>query len=143
MRSLDFPFEIILPSVLWHLGRLNFKVKLIQGIHLRVKGGRLVCKADVTDVCENCLENAGASMFHSPMGLHGLLQRQLYLFFHFWQTLLPHTSLTQKKIYIYIHISVHFSITRFCRTGRWTAQTWQITAVEAEAMRMLSGARLV
>jgi hypothetical protein len=42
MRSLHFSFEIILPSALWHLGRLNFKEKLVPGIYLRIKGGRPV-----------------------------------------------------------------------------------------------------
>jgi hypothetical protein len=28
----------------------------------------------------NCLQNAGASTSHNPMGLHGLLQGHLYIF---------------------------------------------------------------
>jgi hypothetical protein len=30
----------------------------------------------------DCLENVGASTPHNPVGLHGLLQEQLYLFIH-------------------------------------------------------------
>jgi hypothetical protein len=38
--------------------------------------GRPARKADnLTAICELiCLENVGASTFHNPMGLHGLLQ---------------------------------------------------------------------
>jgi hypothetical protein len=43
--------------------------------------GRPGREADnLTAVCEPILENVGASTFHYIMGLHGLLQGQLYLF---------------------------------------------------------------
>jgi hypothetical protein len=29
-------------------------------------------------VTADCVENVGASTYHNPMGLHGLLQRQFY-----------------------------------------------------------------
>jgi hypothetical protein len=45
--------------------------------------GRPARKADnLTAICGPiCLENVGASASHNPMGLYGLLQGQLYLFF--------------------------------------------------------------
>jgi hypothetical protein len=44
--------------------------------------GQLACKADsFTAICEPTLQNVGASISHNPVGLHGLLQGQLYLFF--------------------------------------------------------------
>jgi hypothetical protein len=44
--------------------------------------GRPAREADnlLRDLCADCLENVGASTSHNPMGLHGLLQGQLYLF---------------------------------------------------------------
>jgi hypothetical protein len=36
-----------------------------------------------TDLWADCLESVGASTSHNPMGLHGLLQGQLYFFFFF------------------------------------------------------------
>jgi hypothetical protein len=41
--------------------------------------GRLTREAD--NLTTKCLENVGASMSHNSMGLHGLLQVQLYLYF--------------------------------------------------------------
>jgi hypothetical protein len=45
--------------------------------------GRPACMADnLTALCEPIfLENVGTSTSHNPMGLHGLLQGQLYLFY--------------------------------------------------------------
>jgi hypothetical protein len=37
--------------------------------------------ADLTAISADCLENVGTSTSHNPMGLHGLLQGQLYLFY--------------------------------------------------------------
>jgi hypothetical protein len=44
--------------------------------------GRPARKADnLIAICErDCLENVRASTSHTPMGLHGMLQGQLYLF---------------------------------------------------------------
>jgi hypothetical protein len=48
-----------------------------------VEGGRPARKADnLTASCEPTIENVGASIFHNPMGLHGLLQGQLCLIFY-------------------------------------------------------------
>jgi hypothetical protein len=47
-------------------------------------GVRPARKADnLTTICELIGENMGASTSHNPMGLHGLLQRELYLFYRF------------------------------------------------------------
>jgi hypothetical protein len=47
-----------------------------------VKDDRSARKADLTAICEPIfLENVGTSTSHNPMGLHGLLQGYLYLFF--------------------------------------------------------------
>jgi hypothetical protein len=35
------------------------------------------------DLGAECLENVGASTSHNPMGLHSLLQGELYLFYFF------------------------------------------------------------
>jgi hypothetical protein len=41
-----------------------------------------VRKADnLTAICD-CLDNVGPSTFHNPVGLHGLLQGELYLTLH-------------------------------------------------------------
>jgi hypothetical protein len=38
---------------------------------------------DLTAICEaDCLDNVGASTSHNPMGLHCLLQEQLYLYLY-------------------------------------------------------------
>jgi hypothetical protein len=48
-----------------------------------VKGGRLVrLTALLPSVSQLSRENMGASMSHSPMGLHSLLQGYLYFFFY-------------------------------------------------------------
>jgi hypothetical protein len=46
------------------------------------------CKADnLTTICEpTVLESVEASTSHNPMGLHGLLQRQLYLYIYIFAT---------------------------------------------------------
>jgi hypothetical protein len=46
--------------------------------------GRPVCKTITLSpsVSQLSTENVGASTSHNPMGLHGLLQGQLYLFVH-------------------------------------------------------------
>jgi hypothetical protein len=46
-----------------------------------VKGGRFISLTLPPSVRELSRENEGASTSHNPMGLHGLLQRWLYLFF--------------------------------------------------------------
>jgi hypothetical protein len=61
----------------------------ITGIFLGVKGGLPACRADyLTAICEDyCLENVVALTSHNRMGLHGLLQGELYLFFIFYKSL--------------------------------------------------------
>jgi hypothetical protein len=46
----------------------------------QVKDGRGVNLTSPPSVSRLCRENVGASMSHNPMGLHGLLKGQLYLF---------------------------------------------------------------
>jgi hypothetical protein len=44
--------------------------------------GRTARKADNGHLWAEYQENDGASTLHNPMGLHGLLQRQLYLYLY-------------------------------------------------------------
>jgi hypothetical protein len=55
-----------------------------------------------TAICEptDCLENAGASTSHNPMGLHGLLQGQLYVYFYRFLSMCVITMSSEALTYI-------------------------------------------
>jgi hypothetical protein len=52
------------------------------GIFLGIKGGRRVGLTTHRYLYVDCLETVGASTSHNPMGLHGLLQGELYLYLY-------------------------------------------------------------
>jgi hypothetical protein len=82
------------------------------------ENGWPVRRADnLTAICEpTVLENVGASTSHNPMGLHGLLQGQLYLLYYRYSRILnPLTQLqfqwnTKSLKYPFVLTSFLFSI---------------------------------
>jgi hypothetical protein len=77
------------------------------------------------DLWADCLENVGASTSQTPMGLHGLLQWQLYLFFNndLFKRLKPaHKS---AKASLREMVVIDF-ISSFVYALNWTAR-WPIT----------------
>jgi hypothetical protein len=80
MWSLDVSIVLILLAALWSWSRLSLQQKWVSRIFLGVKGGRRVkLTPSPRHLWDDCLENVGASTSHNSMGLHGLLQGQLYL----------------------------------------------------------------
>jgi hypothetical protein len=73
MRSLDFSIDK--PSSRTVALGSTQSVTEISTKNLPGSKGRSARKADkFTAMCEQCLENVGASTSHNPMGLNGLLQ---------------------------------------------------------------------
>jgi hypothetical protein len=75
MMSLHFSIDLILPTALW---------PLIEMSTMNIPTGK--GKAGVwgwqphRHLWADCLENVWVSTSHNPMGLHGLLQGQLYFY---------------------------------------------------------------
>jgi hypothetical protein len=77
MRSLESSIDLFLPARLWPSSSPSLWIEMSTR-NLPGGKGHLVHKADnLTTTCELTIENVGT--FHNPMGLHGLLQGQLYL----------------------------------------------------------------
>jgi hypothetical protein len=84
MRSLHFSVYLILSATLDPGIYSDSNRNECQNEKINISGENCVANIEannLTAICELTVYSVGASTFHSPMGLHDLLQRQLLLHF--------------------------------------------------------------